>query len=359
MGKQFHAAAWGAAIAIALGAAAAPGVTQAQQAPAAQATVQPRFAARLVTLSNGVVGRPLSFPSANPANWEDIVAKRPAPAVTLDGQLFMPARATSLRRGRAPVVIITPGSGGVSPAMVKHAEALTDAGLGVFIMDPFAGRGVVDTIADQSQFTFAGSAHDVLAAAKALMARPDVDPRRVAAMGYSRGGIAVLMAADRRLSDATLGRGRALRAVVAGWPWCGVQFARPKTGDTAIRILAGAVDNWVSPVQCQAQAASLRGADAKVSMRLFQNASHGFGYDGPLREIPQAQHSLLAPILYLDDAGRYLNPYDGTPMPGMEEAAIAPMLAPWSGRGVRAGTLENQSELFINDVRAFFTAELK
>ncbi|MFX8856598.1 prolyl oligopeptidase family serine peptidase, partial [Acinetobacter baumannii] len=62
-------------------------------------------------------------------------------------------------------------------------------------MDPFFGRGIKDTIANQGQLTFAASAYDVLAAAKYLRARKDIDPARVGATGGSRGGTAVMMAA--------------------------------------------------------------------------------------------------------------------------------------------------------------------
>jgi dienelactone hydrolase len=227
------------------------------------------------------------------------------------------------------------------------------------VLDPFSGRGVANTIADQSQFTFAGSAHDVLAAARMLMARPDVDPRRVGALGYSRGGIAVMMAADARLSRAVLGQGRRLRAVAAGWPWCGLQFAAPRTRGTSLRLMLGAADNWVSPVQCQAAAASLKADNPAVSMRLFEGASHGFGYTGPVRDIPQAEHSLLAPVIYLDDAGRFLDPYSGRPKPGASEREMAAVLAPWAGRGVRAGTLPGQTDAFVADMTGFFAAELR
>lgn len=339
----------------------AAGPVTAQTAPPAQATAGPAasapvpFGLRTVRLANGIEGRRLTIASANPASFEDLAARRFGPDVWLDGQLFMPPASGRARRG---VVIIVPGSGGVSEAMLMHAGALTDRGLGVFVLDPFTGRGVTSTVADQSQFTFAGSAHDVLAAARVLMALPGVDPARIGAMGYSRGGTAVLMAAETRLARAVLPPGRSLAAVVAAWPWCGVQFRQPDTGRTPVRFLLGAADTWVSPVQCQGLAGSLQASGHPVSARLFENAAHGFGYTAPVRAIPNAQHSWRAPVVQMDSTGAFIDLYSGQSRPGTSEAAMAAWLAPWAERGVDAGTRPGQTEAFVADMGQFFQDSL-
>ena len=107
------------------------------------------FHQQVITLDNGVVGSLHEVASANVRNYEDIVALKPAPAVTLHAQLFTPNNGTK----RYPVVIIFPGSGGVSPAMLVHAQKLTDAGFSAFVVDPFTGRNVQNTIAEQQQFS--------------------------------------------------------------------------------------------------------------------------------------------------------------------------------------------------------------
>jgi dienelactone hydrolase len=211
-------------------------------APPLDTTTQP-FHERVVTLNNGIVGRAVAFASANPRHYEDIVQKRDMPAVTLHAKLFVPRGVT-----KAPAVIIAPGSGGVNPWMLVHAKALTDSGIAVLLVDPFGGRGVRDTIAGQGQFSFAASTWDVFAAMRALEREADIDTTRLGAMGFSRGGISVLQAAVRPLAEAALGPGKALRAVVAGWPWCGFQFADPHTAPTAVRFAVADADNWVSPL---------------------------------------------------------------------------------------------------------------
>ncbi len=322
--------------------------------PAAAATPDVPFHERTITLENGLTGRAISFESANPRNYEDIVQRRPMPAVTLHAKLFEPRGTT-----KAPAVIVTPGSGGTNPSMLVHARALADAGIAVLLVDPFGGRGVRDTIAAQDPFSFAASTWDVFAAMRALEREPGIDATRVGAMGYSRGGVAVLQAAVRPLADAALGPGKGLRAVLAGWPWCGYQFADPQTAPTAVRFVVADADNWVSPIQCQAYFSAMKPRNPAVTFRLVRDASHGFGYATPLREIPQALHALNAPIVHFDARGVAIDPWNGDALPGADDASIASMARSFLGRGVRAGTKDGQMADFVRELVGWFITHLK
>ena len=316
------------------------------------------FAQREVKFETGVIGKPLTFESANPRNFEEIIGKSALRPVKLDGQLFVPT-------GQAPhpVVILVPGSGGVSLDHLRHAQALTSAGLAVYVLDPFAGRGIKDTISDQGQFTWAASAYDILAAAHMLgtqPVQPGIDGQRIGAVGYSRGGAAVLLAAHQQMTRAVLGEGKSLKAVLAGWPWCGYQFEHAITSPTVVRFLVGDSDNWVSPVQCQGQAAAMRASNSQVSIRFLKGAYHGFGYYSPLREIPNAMKAYNAPITYIDDQGTFVDLYTGQPIPGADDAQIRGVGTPWMARGaVTVGTKPGQSEAFVEDMVGFFKAQLR
>lgn len=311
------------------------------------------FAQQPMTLENGIEGRNLSFPSANPRNYEDILAGASMPPVTLEAKLYLPRAA-----GPVPAVIITPGSGGVNPSMLLHARALTDAGIAVLLIDPFGGRGVKDTISAQDQFSFAASTYDVFAAMRALEQQTSVDRTRLGAMGYSRGGVSVIQASITPLVQAALGPGKTLRAVVAGWPWCGYQFVDARTAPTALFLALGDIDNWVSPVQCQAYASAMKPLNPKVSLKLYRNADHGFGYTAPMREIANAIKALNAPVVYFDAQGRFLDIWTQAPQPGLDDTAILKLATPFVSRGVRLGTKEGQTAEFIADMTAFFKANL-
>lgn len=329
-----------------IAAAAALGVADA-------AAAEPSFQTRPGAPATGGSVRTVSFVSATPRSYEDIIQRRPMQAVTLQARLFVPPR-----KGPVPAVIIVPGSGGVSSSMVAHAKALTDAGLAVLLIDPFGGRGVRDTIADQDQVPFAASTYDIFAAMRALEREPDIDASRIGAMGYSRGGLAVLQAAVSPIAGAVLGPNRALRAVLSGWPWCGVQFAEPHTAPTAVRFVVADSDNWVSPAQCQAYQRAMSAHNTAVSLRIFRNADHGFGYSLSPQELPNAIKALQAPIIYFDDLGTLQDPRSGQPLPGANERTVGDLLRPFMSRGARVGTRNNQMADFIADFVGFFRAQL-
>jgi dienelactone hydrolase len=296
----------------------------------------------------------IAFESGTPPNYEAIIGRRPFPSIQLDAELFLPHGSLPF-----PAVIIAPGSGGVSAPMREHAKALVENGIAVLLVDPFGRRGVRSTVTDQLQFSFAASSFDVLAATRHLATRPEIDAERIGALGYSRGGIAVLQAAVRMMAGAVLGEQLALRAVAAGWPWCGYQFKEPRTSPTAVRLLVADHDDWVSPVQCQAYASAMQQHNPEVSIRLFKDALHGFGYGRAPREIPDAQKALTAPIVYLDESGTFLDWYTGEPLPGADDGELARRYQPFITHGARAGSTGDQAREFVADVVAFFTHNLR
>jgi dienelactone hydrolase len=242
--------------------------------------------------------------------------------------------------------------------MHVHANALTEAGIAVLLVDPFGGRGVVDTISSQQQFSFAASTWDVFAAVNYLRTHPLIDGSSLGAMGYSRGGISVLQAAMQPLAQVALEDGTPLKAVLAGWPWCGYQFLEPDTGTTQVRILGADQDPWASVVQAQAYFSAISALNPGASMRIFKDAKHGFGYGTPSQDFPDAMTALLAPIIYFNAQGVALDLWSKQPIPGADDDSLRDMLAKYITRGVSIGTQGSQMQDFIVDFTEFFRAQL-
>jgi dienelactone hydrolase len=321
----------------------------------AQQTPSVPFAQRQVKFDNGVIGKPLTFESANPRNFEEVVGKLAMRSVKLDGQLFIPGGTEP-----HPVIIVVPGSRGVILDYLKHAQELTSVGLAVYVLDPYAGRGIKDTVSDQGQLTRAASAYDVLAATRMLATQPGIDGQRIGAMGYSRGGGAVLSAAHQQMTRAVLGEGTFLKAVLAAWPSCGYQFENAITAPTAVRFLVADSDNWASPVQCQGQAAAMRANNSLVSFRFIKGAYHAFGHYEPLREMPNAWKTPNQPIVYKNDQGSFLDLYTGQPVPSAENSDAYLEGLGWGENGtVSVGSEPGQTELFVADMISFFKAQLR
>ncbi len=308
-------------------------------------------------LPNGTAGQLLRIPSANPRHYEDIMAGQSQSAVDLDATLYLPGSTQP-----SPAVIIIPGSGGVNIWMLHHAQALVGAGIAVLVVDPFTPRGVVNTIAVQQQFSFAASTFDVFAAVQYLRQHSAISGQRIGAMGYSRGGTAVLQAAMAQLHRHALGGRAAPNAVLAAWPWCGYQFSQPDTAGVRVRMLAADKDNWASSIQTQAYFAAIQAtlpSDAPAAtFRLFKDALHGFGYGAPKTEFPDAMVALNAPILYFDPQGVLQDPWSGAALPGADDHQIRQMFLPFISRGVTIGSQGTQMADFMKDAVIFFSESL-
>lgn len=167
-----------------------------------------RFRDQDIVFADGSKGQNLDIPSANPLNYFDAISNAAhLPRLSIDGKLFLPSSDKRQRGGKYPLVMVVPGSLGVAPSHLAHAETLTGDGFAAFVLDSFGARNVTSTVANQTQFAFASSAYDVLAAWKVLSNHPQIDATRIGAQGHSRGGSAVMAAAARRFADPVLGEG--------------------------------------------------------------------------------------------------------------------------------------------------------
>lgn len=306
-----------------------------------------------IAFANGATGRNVVVPSSSPRNyWHVISDPASMPAVDVDGKLFLPPEA----KGAAACVIVAPGSLGVAPSHLAHAEALTGMGYAAFVLDSFGARSVSSTVADQTQFSFAASAYDVLAACRVLAAMPEIDGSRIGAQGHSRGGTAVLTAATREFADAVVDIDRGLFAVYAAYPWSGHQFLRPWVGNTRVRAIIGDADEWCSPMQVQAHMQAIRLAGGSASFRLVGGAQHSFDRGAPVIDVPEASVSPAAPIAFIDRDGAFLHPLSERSDPHLNDRdlMVYGLKAGYGRKGARIGGTAEQAALFRADMRDFW-----
>ena len=302
-------------------------------------------------LANGLGGEALTIASANPTNFHQAISDTDAmPRQDLWGKLFLPEGP-----GPFPVVIIAPGSLGLQEHHATLAAAITDAAIAACAIDPFGTRGVLSTVANQVQLSFAASAWDVLATAEVLAARPDIDPARIGAQGHSRGGSAVLNAASVHLAAAA--NAPKLVGVYAAYPWSGQQFLNPAVGSTRVRAIIGDRDDWCSPMQVQAHIHAIRLAGGDATVRIVAGAPHSFDRTTPREHMPHASVTPAAPTFYIADDGAFIPPTSDEP-----DAALVDrdgfMYAIKAGFGVRGASIAGRPDLvpvFIEDMTTFWT----
>ncbi len=303
-----------------------------------------------ITLDNGVAGRVLDIPTANPVNYYQAIST-PAEMETtsIRGQLFLPASTP------APVVIVVPGSAGVAPSHLYKSDLLLADGIGAFIVDPFGTRGVTSTVADQTQYSFAASAWDVLCAVKTISEVEGVDATRIGVQGHSRGGAAVLSATCMARLDA-VGFEIDITGAYAAYPWCGHQFLHPKIGSTKVRAVIGDLDEWCLPQQVQGQILAMRLAGGDATFKLYGGAHHSFDRHEPVVHFPEARVAPGAPTVYIADTGAFIHPLSDEPDPALcdRELMIYAMKTGHGKTGASMGSSDDFADQFHADMMAFW-----
>jgi dienelactone hydrolase len=188
------------------------------------------------------------------------------PAVVIKGYLSKPAGA-----GPFPAVVYLHGCLGLADYRRKAAaDEFTAQGYVALAVDSFATRGIKDDCLSG----LSNRESDALGALIYLSRQAFVDPRRIALVGISQGGIAALnIATARSFEIFEMPPGVKYKAVVAFYPSCssaGNEMAIP------VLILIGALDDWARASECAWWAKRRRVDGAPVTVNIYPEAYHSF-----------------------------------------------------------------------------------
>lgn len=255
-----------------------------------------RFLRPIFLLAAVSTGLAIATPSGAQFMAPDTAARIeaiPVPSITLTDQQFLtgnsygrPVTIAGVLRiapgtGRLPLVILLGGSGGLGNNTDPWDRQFMAMGVSTFALDPFAGRGIVSTVTDQSQLGRLNMILDLYRALAVLADHPRVDPARIAVMGFSRGGQAALYASLDRFQAMWNQSGVTPVAYIPLYAPCGTTYLDDTiVADAPIRMFHGTADDWVPVAPCRDYVARLTAAGADVTLTEFEGAQHIFDYPG-------------------------------------------------------------------------------
>jgi dienelactone hydrolase len=154
---------------------------------------------------------------------------------------------------------------------------LLKANIATFVLDSFTGRKINNTALFEQRLSRSARVTDIFQALNMLARLKEIDENRIGITGYSAGGTAALLAADRRLNMTSLARGRSFAAILPVYPSCQVRFRTSRLTGAPILILA-AEDDTYSPAEfCED---FVEDADATgefdVRIKKYENTQHGW-----------------------------------------------------------------------------------
>ena len=171
--------------------------------------------------------------------------------------------------GPFPAVVVLHGCIGITGHFTGIADRLSSWGYVALAVDSLGPRG----ISSRCGIGSLDQPFDAYAALRYLSQLDFVDPARVAVLGNSMGGFAVLYAVDRDLA-AQYFRDR-FRAAVAYYPGCDIPAAAA-TMTVPTLILIGEADEANPVERCREMVAHARPDSAPIALTVFPGVHHNF-----------------------------------------------------------------------------------
>jgi dienelactone hydrolase len=269
--------------------------------------------------ANAATGERVSFPSF------DIVAQSGEP-VMLTGLFFTPDPSA----GGFPAVVALHGCDGMYSTLASRkgqltarhqamADLLVAEGYAVLFPDSFTPRGrrevCTQPVREQS-ITQTNRRLDVLGALDYLRSRSDIATHRIALLGWSHGGSAVLAAMNARnpVVAAYLAQIEDPPAyfltAIAFYPGCyaSLQSREGFAPAAPTSIFMGDADDWTSPKPCVALGNAMEAKGLPLQVRTYPGAYHGFDTPNMTRprhmDVPSGVNPRLGVTIAPDAAAR-------------------------------------------------------
>jgi dienelactone hydrolase len=220
----------------------------------------------------GTRGVPVSFPSSSPFTVRDL-GRADVPSTQAKATLFLPED-----RGQpVPAVILLHGAGGVLGAReMTYGAQYAAMGVAALVIDVFGARRdrAVGFVNRLIEITEAMSLADAYAGLAYFAERGDIDPARVALIGFSYGGMATTYAAHAQVAEAFAQDGHRFAAHVAYYAPCIARFVDVRSTGAPILFVSGERDAIVDPDRCAEVDGDLEAGGAVVRRIAYPDGAH-------------------------------------------------------------------------------------
>lgn len=230
--------------------------------------------------------------------------------VTVAGELRL-AQASA----QSPLVILVHGSAGVATNNEMWERWFNQMGISTFALDGFTGRGLTSLQADQSQLGRLNMIVDVYRSLAVLAKHPGIDPKRIALMGFSRGGQITLYASMRRFQKLWNEAGIEIAAYLPLYAQCYEGYLDNSDVSGPIRLFHGVPDDYNPIAPCRRYVERLRKAGKDVQLIEYPDTWHVFNSPtNPITpmDLPTAQ-TVRNCVIKEDRPGHVINATSGQP----------------------------------------------
>jgi dienelactone hydrolase len=287
-----------------------------------------------------------SFETVTLADKQFLMGAKEGIPNSIGGELRLPPGTEPV-----PAVALVHGSAGVGANVDRWAQELNGMGVAAFLLDSFTGRGIVQTVTDQSQLGSLAMIVDAYRGLDLLRRHSAIDASRIAVMGFSKGGFAALYASLKRFRQMHGTAGVEFAAYISFYPACNTTYLEDEqVTDRPIRVFHGTADDYVSIEPCRNYVQRLRRAGKDIRLTEYAGARHAFDNPlySPIRSLPDAVTSRC--LREERSGGEIVNVETGRPF-SWSDSCVA--------RGATVGYDPRATTEATKAVRSFLTAAFR
>lgn len=209
----------------------------------------------------------------------------PGAPASIEATLVRPAG-----HGPFPAVVQLHGCAGVEAQSFRWARWLADRGYVALVVDSFGPRGIKgDCRSGPDDPPISARFDDAFGALRYLQSLDYVRGDRVAAIGWSQGGVYAMAAVNGPSLERARRRGVALpaagfAAAVGVYPGGCFSLVREQVVRPLL-VLIGEADDWTPAAKCREMVEAMRGRGADATIVAYPGAYHYFDVEGQRHEV--------------------------------------------------------------------------
>ncbi|MFN3461484.1 MAG: dienelactone hydrolase family protein [Oceanibaculum sp.] len=287
---------------------------------------------------SAIQGQPIQFESRSPFTPRDIGQGEARNPVTMaSGQLFLPEGASS--HDRVPAVVLIHGAGGVRYGReLTYGRQFAAMGIAALVVDAFAARrdfarSFTERLLNITETMLVS---DVYAGLRYLAGRGDIDPDRIALLGFSYGGMASTYALHEQIAGSLAPEGLRFAGHVAFYGPCIARFQNRQTTGAPYLMLYGGQDALIDPERCREVLEDIRAGGSQTDVVVYDEAYHL--WDGSWRGPRQISNNLADCRFQVSGNGVV-----------RDQRTLMPMLGPITRRLILANCVTDDGYLIGGD----------
>lgn len=191
----------------------------------------------------------------------------------------------------------------LKPWFNKLVPRLLEQGIATFVIDSFTGRKITNTAFFEARLSRAARLTDVFQALNMLAKLDEIDEERIGISGYSVGGSTAMLAADRRLNETSLARGRSFAALLPVYPNCQIRFRNHELTGAPMLLLVAEDDDYSASTFCEEYVEEVSSIGHAVNIKKYDNIQHGWINDKASTDCEDCMTFKDCGLMYIEDDG--------------------------------------------------------